>query len=395
MPKAVYALGLGIFALVTSELQTTAMMPTMAADLQVSISLVGYLVTLYALAMAVGGPLLTAALLKLPYRDALLILVGFFVVGEVLGAIAPGYEVLLIARIITGAVSGAFFGVAIAVAVELAAPSARGRATSIVLAGLMVGTVLGLPLANFIGTHIGWRTSFWSVAALAVVVGFVITVTVPRMSASGGPGLREEIELFRSPRLWAVFSTSTLIIGATYAAFSYFTPILRFETDFSPNAVTGLLVVYGAATLIGNYVVGRLADSHTIGTLLVGLLALLTLLVVFGLVAGSKIPTVVVLVGIGLVGVTMNPAMVARVMKTANGRPLVNTVHTSCITLGVVLGSWAGGLGIGMGYGLRAPLWVGAVLAVAGLLTLLPDALRYRGSVPSIALDDEKTTEEA
>ncbi|PHM70440.1 MFS transporter [Xenorhabdus kozodoii] len=137
--------------------------------------------------------------------------------------------------------------------------------------------------------------------------------------------------------------------------------------------ITCLLVVYGAATIVGNAVVGKLADRHTILTLATGLISLTLFLLLFGLFADKKLLAALSLIGIGLVGVTMNPAMVTRVMRTANGRPLVNTIHSSVITLGVVIGSFLGGFCIHLGWGLRAPLWIGGLMALMGLITLLPD----------------------
>lgn len=381
MPLAVYVLGLGIFALVTSELQVAGMMPEMARGLEVSVPDIGYLISLYALAMAVGGPILTAALLKLPKRTALMVLFGAFVAGEALAALAADYWLVLVARLVTGAVSGAFFGVAIAIAIEISRPEVTGRAVSVVLSGLMAGTVLGLPVASWIGPEFGWRASFWVVAALALVVGLITAGAVPELEGDGTTSVRGEFAVFKNWKLWAVYSTSTLVIGATYAAFSYFTPILSEVTGFSGGQVTGLLVAYGVATIVGNTAVGRLADRHAIPTIAFGLVSLTVLLSVFALLTDNKPVVVAALLGVGLVGVTMNPALVARVMGVANGRPLVNTVHTSCITFGVVIGSWLGGLGIDAGLGLRAPLWIGAVMAVIGLVTLLPDLLRRSAAV--------------
>ncbi|GAA3189398.1 MFS transporter [Streptomyces ramulosus] len=378
MPLTVYVLGLGIFAMVTSELQVSGLMPVMARGLDVPIPQIGYLISYYAFAMAVGGPLLAVALLRLRHKSGLMVLFALFVLGEALAAASPGYAVMVLARIVTGAVSGAFFGVALAVCVEVADEKLRGRATSLVLGGLMVGTVLGLPGANLIGQHWGWRASFWTVTALTAVVGLITAATVPALEKQEARSLREETAELKRPRLWAVFSTSTLVIGATYAAFSYFTPILKQVTGFGDGTVPLLLIAYGVATVIGNNVVGRLADRHTLPVLTAGLIALTAFLTLFGLLADQPVPAVVALLGTGLVGVTMNPALVTRVMRTANGRPLVNTVHTSMITMGVVIGSWAGGLGIGAGYGLRAPLWVGATLAVLGFLSLLPDLITAR-----------------
>lgn len=359
--------------MVTSELQVTGMMPVMAQSLSVSISSIGYLISIYAFAMAVGGPLLTMLLLRFAPKAGLMILYATFLIGEVLGAMAPSYGSLIVARLITGAVSGAFFGVALAICVELVDPKMHGRGISIVLGGLMLGTVLGLPLASLVGDHFGWRESFWSVSLLSLVSWLVSMGMVPALAKKGHASLAEELSALKSKKLWAAFSTSMLIIGATYSAFSYFTPILKDVAGFSSNWVSILLLVYGAATVIGNNIVGRLADRHTIPVLVSGLVLLAAFLTLFGLFVTSKAIVVVALIGVGLVGVTMNPAMVTRVMRTANGRPLVNTVHTSVITMGVVVGAFLGGIGISAGFGLLSPLWIGVAMAVAGLISLWPE----------------------
>ncbi|WP_454727033.1 MULTISPECIES: MFS transporter [Cupriavidus] len=372
-PFAIYVLGFGIFAMVTSEFQVSGMVTVMASDLGVTISRIGYLVSIYAFSMAFGGPLLAVALLKAPPKRALMILFMVFIGGEYLGAIAQSYHALAMARLITGAVSGAFFGTALAICVQLSAEHQRGWATSIVLAGIMIGTVLGLPMANLIGANLGWRESFWATAALATIAAIVSAISIPAIPRQAAISLRGELSTLRNPRLWAAFSTSLFIIGATFAAFTYFTPILKNVTGYSDGAVATLLFIYGGATVVGNTVVGKLADRHTIPILAVGLLLLAGFLALFGTFADSKPMSSLALVGIGLVGVTMNPAMVSRVMRTANGRPLVNTVHTSVITMGIVIGAFLGGICISAGYSLRAPLWVGFAMAVLGLVTLAPE----------------------
>ncbi|CDH00273.1 MFS transporter [Xenorhabdus bovienii] len=377
LPLAVYILAFGIFALVTSEFQVAGMIPVMASDLGVSISQIGYLVSLYALAMAFGGPLLAIGLLKIPPKFALMILYVIFTIGEVLGAIASSYHFLVVARLITGAVSGAFYGVAIAICVEIVSEHKRGWAVSIVLAGIMAGTILGLPMANLIGTHFGWRESFWVVSVLAVLGLIVSILWIPSLPKQQAISLKSELSALKNPRLWAVFSTSLLIIGATFSAFTYFTPILKNITGYSDGSVAVLLTVYGIATMLGNIVVGKLADRHTITILAVGLALLTIFLALFAIFAENKLISVLSLIGIGLVGVTMNPAMVTRVIRTANGRPLVNTIHTSVITLGIVIGAFLGGLGISFDFGLTSPMWVGFFMAIVGFTTLIPDLQLY------------------
>ncbi|MCS0602949.1 MFS transporter [Streptomyces sp. LP11] len=389
MPKSVYLMALGIFAMVTSEFLVGGLMPQIADDLHVSIPQVGYLITAFALAMAVGGPFATVAVLKLRPKAALLTLFVVFLVGNVLAGVATTYWLMLVARLITGTASAAFFGVSLSVVAQITTPELRGRATGVAMQGLMVGTLLGLPLSTLIGERWGWRAGFVAVGVITVIAAVATMAAVPPLGHAEDAGdVREELAAFRSGRLWFVLSTSTLIIGATFAAFSYFTPILTDVTGFSRGIVPLLLLAYGAATVIGNAVVARFADTHTIRVLALGVSLNIVFLVCFALLADVKAPALAAMMGIGLVGVTMNPAMISRVQRTANARPLVNTVHSSCITLGVVIGSWLGGLGIG-GYGLRAPLWLGAVLAVAALLTLLPDLAALRRPAPAPAPDRE------
>jgi len=381
LPLAIYILGFGIFAMVTSEFQVSGMLTVMAADLGVPIPHIGYLVSMYACAMAFGGPLLAVALLRKPPKTALLTLYVIFICGESLGALSQSYSMLAAARMVTGAVSGAFFGTALAICVQLVQERQRGWAMSIVLAGIMIGTVLGLPMANLIGAHLGWRESFWATAGLTAMAALLSVAAIPSLSAQISVSLRGELSALKNPRLWLAFSTSLLIIGATFAAFTYFIPILKEVSGYGDNAVAGLLCAYGVATVVGNLVVGKLADRHPLSILAIGLCLLAVFLAMFGIFAGSKPFAAISLVGIGLVGVTMNPAMVTRVMRAANGRPLVNTVHTSVITLGIMTGAFLGGLFISAGYGLRAPLWVGCVMALAGLLSLVPE-LRLRKPAP-------------
>ncbi|MFK4071737.1 MFS transporter [Streptomyces sp. NPDC029674] len=382
MPRAVYVLALGIFAMVTSEFVVAGLMPQMADGLDATISEIGYLITAFAAAMALGGPFLTVAVLRLRQKTALMLLFGIFLAGNVLAALAPDYRTMLVARVLTGIASQAFFGVSISLASRITRPEVRGRAVAVALNGLMLGTLLGLPFATVVGEHLGWRAAFWAITVLTVLAAAATLAGVP--GGTGGESeengtLRQELSAFRNPRLWLVLTTSTFVIGATFSAFSYLNPILTELTGFATGTVPLLLIAYGAATVIGNTVVGRLADRRAVPVLVVGLALNLAFLVGFALLAQLSVPAVVFMLGIGLVGVTMNPALVTRVQRTGNARSLVNTVHSSFITLGIIIATSVGGPAIDT-FGLRAPLWIGAGLAALGLLSLLPDLLRGRAT---------------
>ncbi|MCP2335419.1 MFS transporter [Actinomadura rupiterrae] len=372
MPRAIHLLALGIFTMVTSEFVVAGLMPQMADGLHTTVPKIGYLITAFAAAMAVGGPPLAMAVGRLRPRPALLILFAAFLAGNVLAALATSYPVMVGARIITGVASQAFIGTAITTAVRMVPADRRGRAVGVVLNGLMIGTLLGMPLSTLLGEHFGWRAAFWTISTLTLIAAIVARIGIPDLDRAEGSSASDDRSAFTRPRLWLALSTSTFIIGATFAAFSYLNPILTEVTGFSTGAVPLLLIAYGAATVVGNMIVGRLADRHTVAVQIAGLLLNVAFLTGFALFADVPVPAVVCMLGIGLVGVTMNPAMATRVQRAGNTGTLVNTVHSSFITLGIIVGSSVGGALISA-HGLRAPLWTGAALAVAGLATLLPD----------------------
>jgi len=404
MPPVVYLLGLTIFCLTTAEFMVAGMMPALATALQVSVGEIGYLISLYALGMAIGGPILTALLLALrvPHKSALMWLLVLYVAGAVLAASVSSYTGMALGRIVMGVASAACIGVSLTLCAGLVAPESRGRAASFVLAGLMLAPVFGVPTTSLIEQQHGWRASFWAVAVLSVLCTALVAWRVPsqkhsqkqsrkhshksspnpdaqdptRSHQNNAPsGLGAELQSLVNGPLWAAYATSALIIGATFAAFSYFSPIFVELTGFSASSIPWLLMVYGLANVVGNLVVGRLADRYTLRVLAVGLVVLAMGLAAFAAFASHAVISIAAFLAIGVSGVALNPAMVARVMRAASPGPLVNTMHASLITAGLAFGSWAGGAAIDAGFGLQSPLWVGLALAVAGLLSLAPFAL--------------------
>lgn len=378
MPAAIYLLGLTAFAMTTSEFMVAGILPELAAGLGVSIPAIGYLVSTFAVAMAVGGPLFTLGLLRARHKPALVLLTAVFLVGQALGAAAPGYPVMLASRVIAGVAESAFFGVAVALAASLAGPALRGRAASIVFGGLMLGSVVGVPATVLIAQHAGWRGAFWAVAALTAVAGLALLAFVP--SAPGGVAravaegrtVRGELAVFGNRHLWASYGTTALLIGGAFSAFSYFAAIFTRVSGFDPGLVPVLLFGYGAATVVGNAAVGRRADRHTLPLIAAGLAALAATLVAFALFARIGWVAVLAMIGVGLSGVSLLPATTARIMRMGNDRPLVATMGAATANVGMAVGPSLGAVAIGAGFGLTSPLWVGAAFAVLGLASLLP-----------------------
>ncbi|MFC7485961.1 MFS transporter [Knoellia sp. CPCC 206453] len=376
VPLPVYVLAAGIFAMTTSEFAVAGLMPQLAQGLGTGIEQIGYLVTVFAVAMTVGGPALTMVLLRMPAKTALLAIFGIFLVGNVTAALADSYSVMVIARIISGVAAQAFFGIAVSLSARLVDEGMRGRASGVAMNGLMLGILLGLPLATFIGGQLDWRAAFWTISVLTIIAAILTMMFVHNPAESDTPegasnSMREELAVLRRPQFVLALVSSTLIIGATFSAFSFFTPILTEITGFSDSLVPLLLLAYGAATLAGNMIVARLADRYTISTLLIGTGLNAVFLAGFALFTDVPPLALAFMLGIGLVGVTMNPAMAVRVQRAGSTSALVNTIHASFITLGVILGSAIGSALIPV-HGLRAPVVLGMGMAVLAILAILP-----------------------
>lgn len=319
--------------------------------------------------------------LRVPNRQGLLCLLAMYAVAQAAAASAASYELMATARLLTGVAGAACFGVSLAICAEAVSPPVRGRAAAVVIGGLMLSSVLGMPLTTLIDQQAGWRASFWLVVVLALLCMVLVALFVPRSRPAEDISLGRELGEFRKRELWAAYATSALVISAIFAAFSYFAPILTTVSGFPASAIPWLLGVYGIANVVGNGVVGRFADRHTIPILAGGMVVLSIALALFAVFAHRQSASLALLVVIGLVGMSMNPAIIARVMRVAHPGPLVNTVHTSVINIGLSAGAWIGGAGIAAGYGLLSPLWVGVALAILGLLSLLP----YLGQKPGQA----------
>lgn len=373
MPATVYLLGLCIFAMATSEFMVAGMMPSLAAALGVGLPAVGNLVSAFAASVVLGGPALTWLLRSARRKHSLIGLLLLFLAGQALGALAGDYRQMLWSRLICGVAQSAFFGVALALAAELVGEHRVARAAALVLNGLMLASVAGLPLAAWVDQSWGWRVSFLLVAGMVALAAAGIAALTPSGVRPQTLSLGEEGRRLARPSLWAAYLSSGLIIGAVFAAFTYLAPLFTRVSGFAASALPWLFAAYGLATVLGNLFSGRLADSHTRAVLRGGLLVLLAALVALALLAQWQAATAACVLLLGLAGLPMNPAMVARVVRAGGSGPMVNSLHMSVVNLGLMLGSWGGGALLDAGWSLRAPVWLGAALAALALLSLWLD----------------------
>ncbi|ALU40309.1 arabinose ABC transporter permease [Kocuria flava] len=372
MKRYLYVLMLTIMVVIMSEFQTAGMMPQIAADLGVSTGQVGTVVTLYALGMALGGPLLVYLLRHRPPKGSLLIVIGTYAVLEVLVPLIHEFWWLALLRVLTGCLSGAAYGIAVSYSARLApSPEKIGEAVSIVLGGIMVGTVIGLPLSHFLAARWGWQSSFYILGIAAFAVFLISLLTLPAREAAAQEAAAQDLRKLRSPKLWSRYLVSLLTIGAAFAGFSYFTPLLEQNAGFATNTTTLILLAYGIVSFIGNLIVGKFADQHAIGILRIGHTLLFVSLALLGAFSNAQPLALAMVLIVGVAGVPMNPAMVARVAEIGGTGNMVSTVHTSLITMGVALGSAIGALAISRaGDDPSAAMWIGAAFAVFATLTL-------------------------
>ncbi len=374
MPLAVYILGLAIFSIGTAELMVAGMMSTLSDAFGITVGEVGHLISYYAFGVMLGGPVLTYFFLKFkaPYRTTLLWLLALYVAVQGLSAFISDYSILVAIRIVTGVLCAGCLSLALATSMALVPIQHRPRAASIVIGGFMVSNVFGVPLATIIDQHWGWRITFGLVAVLVLICLLALARLLPAIAAGGTLKMAEELNAFKNKAYWKACTTSCLILGASFAAFSYFVPVLVDVSGFTMQAVPFILMLYGLANIIGNMITGRLAYRHSLAIMVVGLSILSLSLLGMALFAEYQLIAIIAVILIGLSGVPMNPAMMARIVSVAHPGPMVNAVHTSVINIGLGGGSYFGGMAIASGYGLRSALWIGMVLAILALASVLP-----------------------
>ncbi|WSV18466.1 MFS transporter [Streptomyces prunicolor] len=369
------ALALGGFGIGLTEFVIAGLLPQVSHGLDVSTAAAGWLISGYALTVAVGAIAVTAATAALPQKPLLVGLLALFVAGNLLSALAPNYGVMLLGRVVAALCHGSFFGIGSLVARRLVPPERASRAVALMFAGLTVANVLGVPFGALVGERWGWRATFWAITAIGAVALIAIAALIPAWAGGvGGVGvsggradLRSQLRAFRSTQVWLTLTATALGYGGMFGAFSYIAYTFTRVTGFSTTDVAWLLVVYGTGLVVGNIVGGRGADHNRDVTLLVSLSGLAITLVTFGLLANSRPASVILVFLLGAFGFATVPGMVTRVTDAAGGVPLAASANVSASNVGNAVGAWLGGVVISAGWGYTGPLFVGAGIVGVGL----------------------------
>lgn len=376
-PISVLSLTVGAFAIGMTEFVIMGILPNVAGDLNVSISAAGQLITMYALGVAIGAPIMTILTSRIPQKKLLCILMLLFILGNGLSVIAPNYAVLMIARMITALTHGTFFGVGAVIASNLVRADKQAGAVSIMMAGLTIANIIGVPIGTYIGQNWGWRASFGAIAIMGILAFIGIVVFIPKLKLSKQVSIIQQISAIARPKLLVYLLIAALGNAGLFAVFTYITPLLTDITGFAEHNVTWILILFGVGVTVGNIVGGKLADWKLMPSILGLYLTIAVVLTIFTFTIHNEITAVITIFLWGAASFAVFPGLQVRIMSLAQAAPaLASTSSHSAGNLGNATGAFIGGWVI-THLSLGALPWVGAILVglalVLGLLSYRTD----------------------
>ncbi|MEV0679164.1 MFS transporter [Actinosynnema sp. NPDC050436] len=365
---AMTALALGGFAIGTTEFATMGLLPQVADTFDISIPTAGHAISLYALGVVVGAPLIACLGARLPRKGLLIALTVALAAGNALSALAPNAGLLLAARFVAGLPHGAYFGIAAVVATTLVSPERRGTAVARVMVGLTLANLVGVPVATAAGHGIGWRAAYVAVAVVAGVTTVALARWLPVVPAARNAGVGAELRAFRRPRVWFALVTGMVGFGGMFAVYSYVAPLATEVTGLPGGAVPWVLAVFGLGMTAGAAVGGRFVDRSVTGTVFGALASVTVVLALLGWTAGNAVAVFGLLFLLGFGSQVLASALQVRLMDASPDAPsLASSSNHSALNIANGAGAWLGGLAIAAGWGYASTAWVGVALSLAGL----------------------------
>lgn len=370
---ALLALSVGGFGIGLTEFVIAGLLTEVSTNLDVTITAAGHLVGAYALAVVPGALVITPFLMKRPPKYALVLLLAFFVIGNVLSAWAPNYEVMFTGRIIAALAHGGYFGIGAVLASSLVAPNKQASAVAALFAGLTIANVLGVPAGAMVGQQLGWRMVFWIISAIGVLALAGLICLVPKTQPEQGQlPVAQQFRALGRPQVLVSLLTTAMVFGGMFGVFTYIEPLLRNVTGYSASAIPWLLVLFGAGLFLGNILGGRAADRNADNAVLVLSILMPIVILFLGVVAGSPILMAVLIFLLGLVGFATVPGLQARVLRHARGAAtLASATNIAAFNLGNTIGVSLAGAAIAAGYGFISPSFTGAGLTIIGLILII------------------------
>ncbi len=374
MPLALLALTISAFAIGTTEFVIVGLIPTIAEQLGVTVPSAGLLVTIYAIGVAIGAPVLTALTGRVPRKLLLISLMVLFTLGNLLAWQSPGYGTLVVARLLTGLAHGVFFSIGSTIATGLVAKEKAASAIAIMFGGLTVALVTGVPLGTFIGQHFGWRETFLAVSLIGVIATVASAILVPNnIKNQASASIKEQFKVLTHPRLLLIYAITALGYGGVFTTFTFLAPMMQELAGFSAPAVSWILLAYGIAVAIGNIWGGKLADRHgAVRALSFIFAALAVLLLVFQFTASHSIAALLTVIVMGVFAFGNVPGLQVYVVQkaeqyTPNAVDVASGLNIAAFNVGLALGSVIGGQTVAT-LGLAQTPWIGALIVLVALL---------------------------
>ncbi|WCM61687.1 MFS transporter [Paenibacillus polymyxa] len=382
------ALAVSAFAIGTTEFISVGLLPLIAEDLHISVTMSALTVTLYALGVTIGAPVLTSLTSSVPRKTLLLWIMIIFIAGNSLAAVSSGIVLLLIARVISAFAHGVFMSIGSTIAADLVPDDRRASAISIMFSGLTVATVTGVPLGTYIGQQWGWRAAFMAIVVVGLVALIANLILLPSTLRKGNKTpFREQVKLVTNGRLLLAFIITALGYGGTFVVFTYLSPLLHDITGFQQSTVTFILLLYGIAIAIGNVIGGKAANRKPLSALFYMFLIQAVILFLLLFTAPFKTAGLITIFFMGLLAFMNVPGLQVYVVMLAErfapkAVDVASAVNIAAFNAGIAIGAYVGGI-VTDSLGLIHTAWIGSIMVfVAVLLTGWSRMLEKRDTTP-------------
>ncbi|MCL1127713.1 MFS transporter [Shewanella surugensis] len=370
------ALAMCAFCIGTTEFVMAGVLSDIANTFKISVSAAGWLMSGYAFAVVISAPILTAVSINLPRKPVLISLMGLFILGSLISALSPSYQILMLGRIISAFCHGAFLGIGSVVAAHSAPKNKQAHAIALMFTGLTLANVLGMPLGTTLSQYFGWRSMFWVISVLGCISLISLIILIPNNITIQKTHLKHEIIMFKNPFVWRALLITALGYGGVFTSFAYITPMMTHLAGFSENAIIGLLLLFGIGTFAGNLIGGKAADMALAPALATLLFCLSLTLFIFSVSTQNPITAIILIFLLGLFGFSVTAPMQAQIAKYAENAPTVSSAaNISSFNIGIALGTYLGGVTIYLGWGYNSVNWVGGCMVLLALVIQIVNIL--------------------
>lgn len=384
---ALLALAISAFAIGTTEFISVGLLPMIADDLNISVTTAGLTVTLYALGVTLGAPILTSLTARVPRKALLLSIMILFIIANSVAAMADGIAILLTARVLSAFTHGVFMSVGSTIAADLVTEDKRASAISAMFTGLTVATVTGVPLGTFIGGQIGWRAAFVTIIMIGILAFIANAILVPSELQKGKTvRFRDQGRLLTNGRLLLILAITALGYGGTFVVYTYLSPLLHDITGFSENTVAAILLLYGIAIAVGNIIGGKAADRNPLKSLLVMFILQAVVLLMLAFTAPFKIVGLITIFMMGLFAFMNVPGLQVYVVILAEryvpeAKDVASSLNIAAFNAGIAIGAYLGGV-VNDSIGLIHTPWVGSLMVLGAVLLTIWSLILERKQVP-------------